>query len=1499
MHTSEEQSGAQAADILMELGPKAGPRITFRPRGPEAAAEAVAQLAQRLSSLPGAIRDSLENGRNSASMLSADRLQGLSEIIQNADDARARQVRVALLPEGLWIAHDGEPLQLEHVFGIAMPWITTKSADAAATGRHGIGLMTLRALSSTLQVHCPPYHVQLAGSELSVVNAIAAPGWLAGEGWTILKIPLEKGILNLSDVNDWISGWGHAGLLFLRSVATVSLHDENGTSVCALRLDWTPETTQEQLISGEQVQVVVRRALDPDGNSFRVHTANFASPAHINRHNKAKGERTAIAVALPLSQERGHWVHAGLPIARTHLPARITAQFDTLSNRQGLAPSDWNHWLMPHIGQLWLSSIADLLETSAELAWPLIPTEAPEDPPGTSIVVDLEHQIFSLASEALANMAHVRVKGKPVAVANLAVEEVQLEKVLREEEIALLAECDHALPRSSRDAGRKWWHVLERWREGNGSLPAPVATADALALLDDTSFVVSRRVTLTAVAISESLGDLLYARRSIALADGSIVAPPQINAAEMLVSNAGSLAEELGVGLHLHSAYLADSAEARSVQAWLRARHALVEDNDALALLKRIAQAGRSGKHIARPLTESQLASLRNAFEAVPADEQQALGQAVGRAIRLIAHTFDSHKREIATACGPGQAYLPRAIDRESDSFAVAAARTPGLYWVSGKYANALRSSLGRTGLGAQRFLRLLGVELAPRVARHAGLHERYSSDRRKGLHIDQGPSARTDAMRAMDAEYTLEDWESPDLQRVVTDISSEKRLTLRRERARALLATLARAWDRLNEMAEVTAASTNYGWYSRGSCRAYWLWAASEVDWLDDMNGRKRKPFELRLRTAAAVAIYGANGANYLRVDFHSAGRQQVLEALGVQGEASTGELIRHLQSLRLSSAESASVELETETAVVYQALASRFPGGRAASDMTIRVLQREFGQAPGLILSRRGWRRPSEVLTGPPSFGNYRDYVPAVPGSENLWRALQVRTATIEDCLGVMQDVAQRRKTLEGEERAVVIETMRLLPKLLPAAGVEATLGTRMRKAPLWTSLGWARERPVYAIADPAIAEALADQVAVWDPGCETSILKACLVPLGVHVVSGTDSEVLDAEAAVPDDESSELFVRAIAHLHDDLSRNEPTLAAALVIPWDELRAFEVRCDPDLRVLLSGVVGWDEKRPIPVRAKAMLGSSTLLVRDASDLRRVDGGGRAIAALFDADPRKIAHAWLAACDKADEGIAQEEVVAAEEAQKIEAERLAQSVHERTLRLQAQTAGRRAAGKSPQIGSSPAPFPSAKSPSQPPPPAPALPPRVLVNPDKIRLTNPQGVVSSKTQPPSKTAKPPAPLPAPRPGNSSPRDRSSLPTYSGLTKESLALALVRKALQYDSEQLRDLRAQLGVGADAVDELEQYFELKAYAQGEPESIRLTDSEVKRAASGANFFLVVVSQLEGVDARPRVRFIPDPLRQLDVTGSGTITVTGVRHAESLIFDFDHGLSEVSTKQ
>jgi hypothetical protein len=108
------------------------------------------------------------------------------------------------------------------------------------------------------------------------------------------------------------------------------------------------------------------------------------------------------------------------------------------------------------------------------------------------------------------------------------------------------------------------------------------------------------------------------------------------------------------------------------------------------------------------------------------------------------------------------------------------------------------------------------------------------------------------------------------------------------------------------------------------------------------------------------------------------------------------------------------------------------------------------------------------------------------------------------------------------------------------------------------------------------------------------------------------------------------------------------------------------------------------------------------------------------------------------------------------------------------------------------------------------------------------------------------------------------------------------------LSSDRDELVDLRAQRGVGADAVDELENYYEFKVNAGAELDRVTLTHAEVQRALSTPDFFLVVVSGVEGVDARPTVRVFVDPLKQLHLTDRGAITLSGVRSAKSLVYDF-----------
>ena len=113
-------------------------------------------------------------------------------------------------------------------------------------------------------------------------------------------------------------------------------------------------------------------------------------------------------------------------------------------------------------------------------------------------------------------------------------------------------------------------------------------------------------------------------------------------------------------------------------------------------------------------------------------------------------------------------------------------------------------------------------------------------------------------------------------------------------------------------------------------------------------------------------------------------------------------------------------------------------------------------------------------------------------------------------------------------------------------------------------------------------------------------------------------------------------------------------------------------------------------------------------------------------------------------------------------------------------------------------------------------------------------------------------------------------------------------LARMVLARDEDEIVDLRAQHRVGADAVDSLDRFFELKVHLGDEPDVIRLEESEIRRALSTPDFFLVVVSNIEGADARPKVRIIVDPVHQLSMAQSSSVSFTGVRSAEhSLVYD------------
>lgn len=305
------------------------------------------------------------------------------------------------------------------------------------------------------------------------------------------------------------------------------------------------------------------------------------------------------------------------------------------------------------------------------------------------------------------------------------------------------------------------------------------------------------------------------------------------------------------------------------------------------------------------------------------------------------------------------------------------------------------------------------------------------------------------------------------------------------------------------------------------------------------------------------------------------------------------------------------------------------------------------------------------------------------------------------------------------------------------------------------------------------------------------------------------------------------------------------------------------------------------------------------MYVRSTSALARFSHAGRTLAGRFRARRREVAYAWVAAWERAEAGLSAIDITRAEDrisalneaADAEEQQRLAAfhgEIHERHKKARARTPGDARPGKRPADAQVPRPV---HAPGQ-------FQERHLVDPTELRpvFTDssivPQNDRSRSDASGSRTSSSSGRPSLSRPSSSSavPQQRSGVKMFTPQEQEGAALALVRAALARDSEELRDLRAQRGVGADSVDELNRFYEVKSFLGAEEDSVSLTPHEFERAATERNFFLVVVSGLQrGAGIPATVRIILDPLRKLSVRTSESVTLTGVRGCGSLQIPFE----------
>ena len=730
---------------------------------------------------------------------------------------------------------------------------------------------------------------------------------------------------------------------------------------------------------------------------------------------------------------------------------------------------------------------------------------------------------------------------------------------------------------------------------------------------------------------------------------------------------------------------------------------------------------------------------------------------------------------------------------------------------------------------------------------------------------------------------HLLEDHWSPDADVVASDIAKAPVKT-RRKRAVALLRTLSRAWERRHsEFATAFPAYAYNGYWNKGvEVRATWLARLADVKWIPDAGNGLQRPADLQLQVPGSPPRLSERSTTVAKFDAQIQ-RSGVLAALGVKAGPTQRDLVERLRALRKAPVTAAITE---EASASYQLLAASLrdrsdgvPEGRM-SPANLRNAFRAGPSGLGLLLVGTQWHSPEAVLRGPPIFGKRRTFAPYIDGLEPLWKTLGINPPSATDAIAVLREIADAPPS--PDDLGIAIRALTFVASAIEEMSPQ--LRTTLRRLPLWTGTTWSTERPVYALEGEALLASAPDTMRVWRPGLTSfAAIKPLLEPLGVVHLSPSDFRAasIPAYGRAEGEAIRPIFARAVALLRQELVRADQGLLDSLIVDWDQLLAAPVVVDPELSIiadLASGSVA------LSARAHIEREPLCLIVRTTADVGTAEGAGAAVASLFEGDRQKAAWAWSAAWPRASAGEQAEGAVLP----KTRSERGKR--RERLDRLAQQAARRKKKGNE-QTGK-----PAAKKNGR----AQPIQVRMLRDLDELEpsvgtIVN-EGAKASGDLVFAKRRETRErrfnPTRQSDDGKTRAITRTVLPPAND--RERMALDAVRRALRLDVPQLNDLRNARGVGVDAIDELRQCYEIKmSSGAAVPADVTLTASELEAARNDPDFFLAVVSGLEDGAGKLRVRFIFDPLTQLDVRVRGDLTLTGIDKAEALEFEFDERAS------
>lgn len=1209
---------------------------------------------------------------------------------------------------------------------------------------------------------------------------------------------------------------------------------------------------------------IERRVLSDESSNTRWvrFTTKVTVPGRLHRAFKARNPTVEIAIAIP-DDPQATPIYAGLPIATTSmLPFAVNAPFDPDTSRSRMQHVEWNQWLWKTLSALIGEVALGLLHEGDPACWRAIPLWEETQSDDEWVVARME-SLFEFIKSKLVSKGRLLLQGGDAALTDIGYEAAEVDGLLDEADFKALIDIRPVMPKTFRE-GKRWREVL-----GDLELGKEITFPEVLELLSDHRVTKRHKpewfVELTNRAINAELEAELESRPCVLTARGTLTIAGNSENGPLFVErqHPSGFADRLNLVHMLHPVYSFDSTS--PTRTWLKDRGSLIESmSDSVILQALITQATRG----AIAVLDSELIEIRQIFDGHRLKTDFDWSR-LGHSILLDGYIYRG-KTRTPTKIRVSEAYIPARIEGDPQGWPAAAKETEGIRWIAPRYASVLNPGRrNRAVSGAQRLLSAMGAMTSPRLV----FAPAWTATEVTGLFPLQRRSIESSG--PVEIEH---DTLSPDLEAVVDSICKMRRGPQRRDRGLALFHTLAKAWGRHYAERAECVASYRGGAVASADIPASWLSALADGEWLSNEAGQPRAPRLLDVRTPLTAAIYGVDAAKRFAFGLGERDVGPLTHALGLQDDPAASAIVSELAQLRDSGA----TPEEDRLYLIYAYLADlcRSATDKATAkvdDLSTDELRGRFGilkTRPGLIWTGVTWSSPNAVLRGPAVFGKRRAFVRNTSRLQPLWKVLNIREPSTGDCIKVINEIAESPQ-LESTDTNILMECLRLIE----AGKDPLTTSERnqLPRIPLWTEANqWERVRPVYLIDNNPVVGELSSQIPLWKPFVSFAEAqrvsdKLSVTPIKVDQCTPTG---VTSQSPFLGEAIRPKFQQRLEALHAYLITHAPQAIDTLQFSWEALTNSEILIVPNLGleiVLPSG-------RTVTSATKAHLISAPLaiLVQAEEDLYSYESGARLIAECFSTYEFRelIRAAW------SNEPLMDHQSIPFDLTEDETDDELDQpSLEELADRI------RKNKGKSISFARQ---DPPSKTSSTGTTETAEEPPRRLKQPEGMTISSITIVGGAKrnrraTRRQELKKKLP---PAPPVGSPTGRQRTRRRAYSDHDREQLALRFLQEVIRSSKHRLlRDYTKRHGIGADAVEDLKRFFEVKAYAGPDfPNEVDFQISEAERAKQmKTDFYLVVVVGLEK-DYETRLRFIQRPLVNLELTSGSKLILRGIESAQSI---------------